>query len=125
MLNNVNWGQAAFSTGMGALTSYFGGQIGNAISPYTSGLLSGITNRFLYNALDQGINNAISGFVGHLIIGGQFNLILLLFLGSGSVIGGFLGPRILAKINVQTLEKVYGILLILLVISFGIIMLFK
>ena len=68
--------------------------------------------------------NAVSGFVGHLIVG-QFNLILLLFLGSGSVIGGFLGPRILAKINVQTLEKVYGILFILLVISFGIIMLFK
>jgi uncharacterized protein len=68
--------------------------------------------------------NAVSGFVGHLIVG-QFNLILVLFLGSGSVIGGFLGPRILAKINVQTLEKVYGILFILLVISFGIIMLLK
>ncbi len=67
--------------------------------------------------------NAISGFVGHLIVG-QFNLILLLFLGSGSVIGGFLGPRILAKINVQTLEKVYGALFILLVIGFGIVMLF-
>jgi len=68
--------------------------------------------------------NAISGFVGHLIVG-QFNLMLLLLLGSGSVIGGFLGLRILAKINVQALEKVYGILFILLVISFGIIMLLK
>jgi uncharacterized protein len=69
--------------------------------------------------------NAVSGFGGHLVVGGQLNLILLLFLGSGSVIGGFLGPRILAKMNVQTLEKVYGILFILLVISFGTIMLFK
>jgi uncharacterized membrane protein YfcA len=69
--------------------------------------------------------NAVSGFAGHLVVGGQFNLILLLFLGGGSVIGGFLGPGILARINVQTLEKVYGILFILLVISFGIIMLFK
>ena len=69
--------------------------------------------------------NAIAGFGGHLIVGTQFNLILLLFLLSGSVVGGFLGPRILARINVQTLEKVYGILFILLVISFGIIMLFK
>jgi uncharacterized membrane protein YfcA len=68
--------------------------------------------------------NAVSGFVGHLIVG-QFNLILVLFLGSGSVIGGFFGPRILAKINVQTLEKVYGVLFILLVIGFGIIMLLK
>jgi uncharacterized membrane protein YfcA len=68
--------------------------------------------------------NAVSGFAGHLIVG-QFDLMLLLLLGSGSVIGGFLGPRILAKINVQTLEKVYGILFILLVISFGIIMILK
>lgn len=68
--------------------------------------------------------NAVSGFVGHLVVG-QFNLVLLLFLGGGSVIGGFLGPRILAKINVQTLEKVYGILFILLVITFGAIMFFK
>lgn len=69
--------------------------------------------------------NVISGFIGHLIVGTQFNLIILLFLGSGSVIGGFFGPKILAKINVQFLEKIYGILFILLVISFGIIMLFK
>jgi uncharacterized protein len=68
--------------------------------------------------------SAVSGFAGHMIAG-QFNLMLVLFLGSGSVIGGFLGPRILAKINVQTLEKVYGILFILLVIIFGSIMLFK
>ena len=69
--------------------------------------------------------NAVSGFVGHLIVGTQFNLVILLFLASGSVIGGFLGPRILARINVQTLEKVYGILFILLVITFGLIMLLK
>jgi len=68
--------------------------------------------------------NAVSGLIGHLIVG-QLNPILILLLGSGSVIGGFLGPRILAKINVQTLEKVYGVLFILLVISFGVIMFFK
>jgi uncharacterized membrane protein YfcA len=53
--------------------------------------------------------NALSGFVGHLIVG-HFDLVLLLFLGSGSTIGGFFGPRILARINVQALEKVYGLL---------------
>ncbi|MGD0342751.1 MAG: sulfite exporter TauE/SafE family protein [Bacteroidales bacterium] len=68
--------------------------------------------------------NAVSGLAGHLLVG-QFNLMLFLLLGSGSIIGGFLGPRILAKINVQTLEKVYGILFILLVLSCGIIMFFK
>jgi uncharacterized membrane protein YfcA len=68
--------------------------------------------------------NAVSGFVGHLIVG-QFSLPLLLLLGSGSVLGGFLGPRILARINVDFLEKVYGVLFILLVIAFGVIMLLK
>jgi uncharacterized protein len=68
--------------------------------------------------------NAVSGFLGHLMIG-QFNLALLVFLGSGSIIGGFLGPRLLAKINVRTLEKVYGALFIALVVTFGIIMILK
>ena len=68
--------------------------------------------------------NAVSGFAGHMIVG-QFNLSLVLLLGIGSVLGAFVGPRILAKINVQTLEKVYGVLFTLLVISFGLIMFFK
>jgi uncharacterized protein len=68
--------------------------------------------------------NAVSGLAGHLMVG-QLNLVLVSFLCGGSVVGGFLGPRMLAKINVRTLEKVYGILFILLVISFGVIMFFK
>jgi uncharacterized protein len=69
--------------------------------------------------------NAITGFVSHLIIGGPFNLLLILFLSGGAGIGAFLGPRLLTKINLRTLEKVYGVLFILLVLSFGIIMLLK
>jgi uncharacterized protein len=68
--------------------------------------------------------NAVSGSAGHLIAG-QFDLLLVLLLGGGAVIGAFLGPRLLAKINVQTLEKVYGVLFTLLVIGFGLAMLFK
>lgn len=68
--------------------------------------------------------NAVSGFAGHLLVG-QFDLLLLALLASGSIVGGFFGPRILARINVQTLEKVYGLLFILLVIVFGAIMLLK
>jgi uncharacterized membrane protein YfcA len=68
--------------------------------------------------------NALSGFIGHVLVG-SFDLTLLLFLGIGSVFGAFLGPRILARIKVQTLEKVYGILFTLLVVVFGLIMLFK
>jgi hypothetical protein len=68
--------------------------------------------------------NALSGLVGHMIVG-QFNLTLLILLGSGSIVGAFLGPRVLAKIKVRTLERLYGILFTLLVISFGIIMIAK
>lgn len=68
--------------------------------------------------------NALSGFAGHLIVG-HFDLTLLLLLGSGSVIGGFIGPRILARLNVQKLEKIYGVLFILLVTGFGLAMFFK
>ena len=68
--------------------------------------------------------NALSGFIGHVVVG-QFDLLLFLLLGSGSLLGAFLGPRLLAKINVQTLEKVYGVIFILLVIGFGLVMLFK
>lgn len=93
-LSNISWGQAALSTGMGAATSYLGGQIGNAISPYTSSLLSGITNRVLYNALDQGINNAISGFVvgtgTSLLMGNDLNTALGEG-GKGAAFGGTLG----------------------------------
>jgi len=68
--------------------------------------------------------NALSGFAGHVMVG-QFNLMLFLFLGGGAVLGAFLGPKFLAKINVQTLEKVYGILFTLLVVVFGLMMFFK
>jgi uncharacterized membrane protein YfcA len=68
--------------------------------------------------------NVLSGFVGHLVVG-QFDMLLFLLLGCGAVLGAFLGPRLLNKINVQLLEKVYGVLFTLLVIGFGLIMFFK
>lgn len=43
-------------------TSSLGSSLSNGIAPYTDELLSGIKNRMLYNALDQGITNGISGF---------------------------------------------------------------
>ena len=68
--------------------------------------------------------NALSGFIGHIAVG-QFDLLLFLLLGSGATLGAFLGPGLLTKINVQTLEKVYGVLFTLLVIGFGLVMFFK
>jgi RHS repeat-associated protein len=60
--SNINWGQVGFSTVLGVGTSYLGGQLGSAIAPMTDKLLSGVTNRILYNALDQGITNGLTGF---------------------------------------------------------------
>lgn len=68
--------------------------------------------------------NVVSGSIGHLAAG-QFDLRLALLLGGGAIIGAFIGPGILAKINIKTLEKVYGILFTLLVIGFGLAMIFK
>ena len=68
--------------------------------------------------------NAVSGSAGHLVTG-SFDPVLVLLLGSGAVIGAFLGPKILARINVQTLEKVYGVLFTLLVVGFGLAMILK
>jgi uncharacterized protein len=68
--------------------------------------------------------NALSGFAGHLMVG-HFDLTLLLLLGSGSVIGGFIGPRIFARLNVQKIEKIYGVLFILLIVGLGLVMFFK
>ena len=68
--------------------------------------------------------NAVSGSAGHLLTG-SFDPVLVLLLGSGAVIGAFLGPWILARINVQALEKVYGVLFTLLVVGFGIAMILK
>jgi len=68
--------------------------------------------------------NSLSGFLGH-VVTGQFELSLFLLLGSGAVAGAFLGPRLLVRINIKTLEKVYGVLFISMVIVFGLIMLLK
>jgi uncharacterized membrane protein YfcA len=68
--------------------------------------------------------NALSGFAGHLLVG-HFDLTLLALLGSGSVVGGFVGPRLLARMNVEVLEKVYGLLFILVVVVLGVAMFLK
>jgi len=68
--------------------------------------------------------NATAGFVGQLAVG-HMDLFLLLLLSSGSLAGAFIGPRLLARIDVNRLEKLYGIAFILLVLVFGLAMLLK
>jgi len=65
--------------------------------------------------------NAISGLFGHLALG-QINLMLTLFLALGAAAGAFLGPRFLGRIKTPTLEKVYGPLFMVMVITLGVVM---
>jgi RHS repeat-associated protein len=59
---NIDWGQATFSTFTSVATSILGGEISNRISPYISKLLSDVSSRIVYNALNQGLTNGIAGF---------------------------------------------------------------
>ena len=53
------------------------------------------------------IFNSITGIGTYLLLG-RLDIPLILLIGSGSVVGAFLGPKLLKKINPKTFEKIYG-----------------
>ncbi len=57
------------------------------------------------------IFNSIAG-IGSYYLLGRLDIPLILLLGSGAVVGAYLGPKMLKKVNPKTLEKVYGPVLI-------------
>lgn len=57
------------------------------------------------------IFNSIAGIGGYFLLG-KLDIPLILLLGSGSMIGAFLGPKFLKKIDPKTLEKAYGPILV-------------
>ena len=65
--------------------------------------------------------NAVSGLFGHLIVG-QFDLLLIILLGTGAALGAYVGPKLLSKMRITTLEKGYAPLFISMNIIIGIIM---
>jgi hypothetical protein len=44
---------------------------------------------------------------------------LIILLGGGAAVGAFIGPLLLKKINPKTMEKIYGPLLIIIMLIFG------
>lgn len=70
------------------------------------------------------IFNALSGAVGHLMVG-QFDWMLVLLLSGGAATGAFLGPRLLSKLNKATVEKLYGPLFIAPSVVLGILMVLR
>jgi uncharacterized membrane protein YfcA len=62
--------------------------------------------------------NSVAGIGGYLLLG-RFNVTLTLLLGGGAVLGAFLGPRLLGKIDRMILERVIPPILIIITIIFG------
>ena len=68
--------------------------------------------------------NAVSGLFGHIALG-QFDLKLVVLLCSGSVVGAYLGPNLLGRIDSKNLERVFGPLFILIMFLMGLVMAFR
>jgi len=64
------------------------------------------------------IFNSVAGIGGYFLLG-KLDIPLVLLLGSGAVVGAFLGPKLLKKINPKTLEKVYGPILVSIMLIMG------
>ncbi len=66
--------------------------------------------------------NAISGLISHLEFG-NVDLSLLALLGSGAVVGAFIGPMYLGKLKNNLLEKAYGPFFLVIIFLVGVAML--
>jgi uncharacterized protein len=64
------------------------------------------------------IFNSAAGMVGYFLVG-KLNIPLIILLGSGAVVGAFIGPKLLKKIDPNTLEKIYAPLLVVIMLILG------
>ncbi len=64
------------------------------------------------------IFNSAAGIGGYYLLG-RLNLTLIILLAGGAVVGAFIGPKLLTKIDPKTLEKIYGPLLLTIMLILG------
>ena len=64
------------------------------------------------------IFNSVAGIGGFYLLG-RLDLTLIILLGGGGAVGAFIGPVLLKKINPKTIEKIYGPLLVSIMLIFG------
>jgi uncharacterized protein len=64
------------------------------------------------------IFNSIAGIGGFYLLG-RLDLTLIILLGGGSAVGAFIGPLLLKKINPKTFEKIYGPVIVGIMLIFG------
>jgi len=121
---SLTWASKAMSAVFGILSGAMAGLFGvSGTPPVIAGLyIMGLPATMVVGtSVFVLLFNAISGLFGHLALG-QINLMLTLFLALGAAAGAFLGPRFLGRIKTPTLEKVYGPLFMVMVITLGVVM---
>ena len=64
------------------------------------------------------IFNSIAGIGGFYILG-RLDPTLIILLGGGAAVGAFIGPLLLKKINPKTFEKIYGPVIVGVMVIFG------
>ena len=64
------------------------------------------------------IFNSIAGIGGFYLLG-RLDLTLIILLGGGAAVGAFIGPLLLKKINPKTFEKIYGPVIVGIMVIFG------
>ena len=64
------------------------------------------------------IFNSVAGIGGFYLLG-RLDLTLIILLGGGAAVGAFIGPVLLKRINPKTIEKIYGPLLLSIMLIFG------
>lgn len=64
------------------------------------------------------IFNSLAGIGGFYLLG-RLDLTLIILLGGGAAVGAFIGPLLLKKINPKTFEKIYGPVLVITMVIFG------
>lgn len=112
--------------GFGLLSGVMAGVFGISGSlPITTGLYSlGLKSRVVIGTtVFVLIFNSLAGIVGYYALG-RLDIPIILLLAIGSIFGGFLGPRILNKIDSDNLEKRYPPFMIALMIVISICLFF-
>ena len=69
------------------------------------------------------IFNSVTG-IGSYFLLGRLDVPLILLLGSGAILGAYLGPKVLKKIDPKTFEKIYGPLIVSISLIMGIGLIF-
>ena len=57
--------------------------------------------------------------IGCFYLLGRLDPTLIIILGGGSAVGAFIGPLLLKKINTKTFEKIYGPMILGMMVIFG------